>query len=262
MPSTQPPAEWPSKGEISFEGCVLRYDPRLPPALRGLTLRVAGGERLGIVGRTGAGKSTIAVALFRFVELEAGRVLLDGLDTATLGTDAVRSALAIIPQEALLFAGDVRHNLDPDRRAPDAAVWRALEQVQLAGVIESLSAPVTENGANLSQGQRQLICLARALIRQPKCLVMDEATASIDEQTDERVQEAIRAGFSCTTLCIAHRLRTVEDFNRLAMLDAGVLAACRPPSELIERGNGGRLQLKAPGDVRDPDAGRGAGGAP
>ncbi|XP_052481316.1 ABC transporter C family member 12 isoform X4 [Gossypium raimondii] len=236
--SHRPPPGWPSSGSIQFEDVVLRYRPELPPVLCGLSFTTSPSEKIGIVGRTGAGKSSMLNALFRIVELEKGRILIDGCDTSRFGLSDLRKALSIIPQSPVLFSGTVRLNLDPFNEHNDADLWEALERAHLKDVIRGnsfgLDAEVLESGENFSVGQRQLLCLARALLRRSKILVLDEATAAVDVKTDAFIQKTIREEFnSCTMLVIAHRLNTIIDCDQILVLDAGQVLEHSTPEELL-----------------------------
>ncbi|XP_019224929.1 PREDICTED: ABC transporter C family member 12-like isoform X1 [Nicotiana attenuata] len=236
--SSRPPPGWPSSGFIKFEDVVLRYRPGLPPVLHGLSFTISSGQKVGIVGRTGAGKSSMLNALFRIVELERGRILIDGCDVATIGLTDLRSALSIIPQSPVLFSGTVRFNLDPFSEHNDADLWEALERAHLKDVIRrnafGLDAEVSEGGENFSVGQRQLLSLSRAILRRSKILVLDEATAAVDVRTDALIQKTIREEFkACTMLIIAHRLNTIIDTNRILVLDAGQVVEYDTPHNLL-----------------------------
>ncbi|WCJ24253.1 multidrug resistance-associated protein 1 [Euphorbia peplus] len=236
--SNRPPPAWPSSGSINFKDVVLRYRPELPPVLHGLSFSVSPSEKLGIVGRTGAGKSSMLNALFRIVELDSGNIIIDGCDVSKLGLTDLRNALSIIPQAPVLFSGTVRFNLDPFSEHNDADLWEALERAHLKEVIRKnclgLDAEVSEGGENFSVGQRQLLSLARALLRRSKILVLDEATAAVDVRTDALIQKTIREEFkSCTMLVIAHRLNTIIDCDRILVLDAGRVSEHGTPEELL-----------------------------
>ncbi|KAI3439159.1 uncharacterized protein J3R85_005115 [Psidium guajava] len=238
--SSRPPPGWPSLGSIKFEDVVLRYRPELPPVLHGLSFSVAPREKLGIVGRTGAGKSSMINALFRIVELEKGSILIDGCNTSKIGLEDLRKVLSIIPQSPVLFSGSVRFNLDPFNEHSDADLWEALERAHLKDVIRrnsyGLDAEVSEGGENFSVGQRQLLCLARALLRRSKILVLDEATSAVDVRTDALIQKTIREEFNyCTMLIIAHRLNTIIDSDRILVLDAGQVAEHDSPENLLSK---------------------------
>ncbi|RHN65540.1 putative xenobiotic-transporting ATPase [Medicago truncatula] len=237
--TNRPPPGWPTKGSIEFENVVLSYRPELPPVLHGLSFVVSSMEKIGVVGRTGAGKSSMLNALFRIVELQSGRIIIDGCDISTFGLADLRRVLTIIPQSPVLFSGTVRFNLDPFNEYNDVDIWEALERAHMKDVIRrnqfGLDAQVSEGGDNFSVGQRQLLSLARALLRRSKVLVLDEATASVDVRTDALIQKTIRQEFnSCTMLIIAHRLNTVVDCNRILLLDAGKVLEYNSPKELLQ----------------------------
>ncbi|KAJ3368154.1 hypothetical protein HDU91_000820 [Kappamyces sp. JEL0680] len=221
------PAQWPQRGQISFNDISLSY-PSRPDVLilKKLGFSVNAGEKVGVIGRTGSGKSTLMTALFRIVDLKEGSIVIDGVDIARLGLDTVRKAIQIIPQEPVLFSGTIRENLDVESLYPDEDIWSVLERIGLKEYVSSLNeklqAPVVENGENLSVGQRQLICLGRAILVKPKILIMDEATASVDGEADKLIQESIKTYFKDTTvLSIAHRLNTIADFDRVLVLQEG-----------------------------------------
>ncbi|RKO92852.1 P-loop containing nucleoside triphosphate hydrolase protein, partial [Blyttiomyces helicus] len=281
--SSRPPAGWPSKGAIEVKDLVIRYAPDQPAVLKQVSFSVSAGEKIGVVGRTGAGKSTLSLAFFRIIPLAGGSITIDGVDIDSIGLHDLRSNLTIIPQDPVLFSGTLRSNLDPFGEHTDEALWAALESVHVldslraqritapsaASTVASgspppystaellvppaldrtssaasgsstsspltLDAPVSDNGANFSQGQRQLLCMARALLRRSKVIVLDEATASVDHETDAKIQETIRNQFvDGTVLCIAHRLRTVVDYDRILVLDRGEVVEFGTPLELIE----------------------------
>lgn len=232
---------WPSQGEIELRNVSLRYRDG-PLVLKDISLTVRPGERIGIAGRTGSGKSSLMIGLFRIAEIEenGGVISIDGVNTRTIGTATLRLQLSIIPQDPVIFSNTVRYNLDPFGNATDEEVWETLEKVQMSEVIadlpNGLNEQVSEGGENFSQGQRQLICIARSLIRKPKILIMDEATASIDNETDRLIQEMIRENFQDTTvLTIAHRLNTIMDSDRILVLDDGRIAEYDSPSVLLNQ---------------------------
>lgn len=287
------PESWPESGRISFENVEMRYRAELPLVLRGLEMEVRGGERIGIVGRTGAGKSSIMSALFRITELSGGQIKIDGVDIATVGLYDLRSRLAIIPQDPTLFRGTIRSNLDPFNEHSDLELWSALRKADLTSeetqtspdkearphstetgfsstsvvnspikearphttetdfsstsVVNSpisgndkrihLDSTVEDEGLNFSLGQRQLMALARALVRNSQIIVCDEATSSVDFETDERIQKTIREGFEGKTLlCIAHRLKTIINYDRICVMDQGQIAELDTPINLFEQG--------------------------
>ncbi|XP_015175308.1 PREDICTED: multidrug resistance-associated protein 1 isoform X5 [Polistes dominula] len=238
VPETAPPKEWPVTGQVEFKDYKVRYREGLDLILHGLTFTVNGGEKVGIVGRTGAGKSSLTLSLFRILEAASGKIIIDGVDVAKLGLHDLRSKLTIIPQDPVLFSGTLRMNLDPFDQHTDDEVWRALEHAHLKSFVQNLLNgllhEVSEGGDNLSVGQRQLICLARALLRKTKVLVLDEATAAVDLETDDLIQRTIREDFKdCTVLTIAHRLNTILDSDRVIVLDKGLIIEYDAPEVLL-----------------------------
>ncbi|KAL4758031.1 putative ABC bile acid transporter [Aspergillus foveolatus] len=300
-----PPASWPTKGRIEVEDLEVSYAPDLPPVLNGVSFVVENNQRVGVVGRTGAGKSSLTLALFRFLEARRGRIVVDGLDIGHVKLSELRSRLAIIPQDPVLFSGTIRSNLDPFGEHSDLELFNALERVHLlrfedtstlasssasasgssseahspsdgsqsptttagasptdpmsasitltassltstskakaTGFFASLSSPITTNGGNLSHGQRQLLCLARAILTRPKIMVLDEATSAVDMETDALIQQSIRSEFGRTDsslLVIAHRLSTIADFDKILVLDAGRVVEWGTPSELLKTEDG------------------------
>ncbi|XP_047481887.1 multidrug resistance-associated protein 1-like isoform X2 [Penaeus chinensis] len=232
------PASWPDEGCVSFRNYQTRYRPGLDLVLKGITCSFRPAEKVGIVGRTGAGKSSLTLALFRLIEASAGEIAIDRVNIADVGLHDLRGRVSIIPQDPVLFSGTLRLNLDPLDRCSDAEVWRALELAHLAPYVRAQPAgllhPVDEEGANFSVGQRQLVCLARALLRNSRILVLDEATAAIDLETDDLIQATIRSQFAhCTVLTIAHRLNTIMDSDRVLVLDQGSVAEFDTPARLL-----------------------------
>ncbi|PQE07873.1 ABC transporter protein [Rutstroemia sp. NJR-2017a WRK4] len=258
----EPPASWPTSGSLEVKDLVVGYNHDLPPVLKELNFNIGNRERVGIVGRTGSGKSTLTLTLFRFLEARQGSIIIDGLDISKLKLQSLRRNLAIIPQDPVLFSGTIRSNLDSDNEHDDTVLYDALRRVHLISDSGTstpsttrssststlcstspshknkslgLSSTVTEGGLNLSQGQRQLICLARAIIRRPKILVLDEATSSVDVETDALIQKSIREEFADSTLLvIAHRLSTVGDFDKIMVMADGKVVEFGSPGELIE----------------------------
>ena len=254
-------AAWPTQGHIEVQDLEVGYASNLPAVLKDVTFSVESRQRVGIVGRTGSGKSSLTLAIFRMLEARRGSIKIDDVDISTITRYAVRSRLAIIPQDPVLFSGTIRSNIDPFHHHSDAAVYEALRRMQLldeddAGAVTTgtadepdtndaspkaiavfcnLDYQISRGGLNLSQGQRQLVCLARALISRPKILVLDEATSSVDMATDTEIQRSIREDFAeCTLLVIAHRLSTISDFDKVLVLDAGRVVEFGPPKELWE----------------------------
>eukprot|EP00026_Physarum_polycephalum_P000616 Phypoly_transcript_00617.p1 GENE.Phypoly_transcript_00617~~Phypoly_transcript_00617.p1 ORF type:complete len:1440 (+),score=150.89 Phypoly_transcript_00617:1-4320(+) len=231
------PPEWPNEGTIEFNNLSLRYRAGLEPVLSGVTMTLKPREKIGIVGRTGAGKSSLFLALLRLVEAESGFIFIDGENIATVNLSTLRSRLAIIPQDPTLFTGTVRSNLDPADAYSDSRIWSALESVHMKEAIEQfpegIHSSVVENGGNFSVGQRQLLCLGRALLRNSKILLMDEATASVDMETDELIQQTIQSACkNMTVLTIAHRINTVLHSDRILVMDHGRVAELDTPKNL------------------------------
>ncbi|KAF9266173.1 hypothetical protein L218DRAFT_897134 [Marasmius fiardii PR-910] len=260
IPENKPPPQWPKTGSIEMSDVVVNYRSGLPPVLKGVTMNISGGEHIGIVGRTGAGKSTITMTLYRTVELLSGCIKIDEIDISKVGLTDLRQALAIIPQEPILFSGDLRSNLDPFGQYDDAVLWDALRRSWLLdsakadGLSSSsattvyevspnrltLDSKIEEGGSNLSVGQRSLVSLARALVKNSKIIIMDEATASVDFETDRNIQDTIQTEFADRTLlCVAHRLRTIIGYDRVCVLDAGQVKEFDSPEALWAKGSGG-----------------------
>ncbi|OGE58016.1 hypothetical protein PENARI_c001G04781 [Penicillium arizonense] len=266
---TEVAASWPEKGRITFTDTEMRYRAELPLVLKGLSMDVQGGERIGIVGRTGAGKSSIMSALFRLTELSGGSIQIDGIDISTVGLTDLRSRLAIIPQDPALFKGTIRSNLDPFNEHNDMELWNSLRKAYLIGQDQelevegegngpspgtpatnsdagtrpsnrlTLESPVDEEGLNFSLGQRQLMALARALVRDARIIVCDEATSSVDFETDQKIQRTMAQGFEGRTLlCIAHRLRTIIHYDRICVMDQGQIAEMDAPVVLWDKEDG------------------------
>nr|CAD7434431.1 unnamed protein product [Timema monikensis] len=237
-PGMKPLPSWPPKGEIQFINTSMRYSSYDPPVLRELTFNIEPTWKVGIVGRTGAGKSSLISALFRLANLE-GSIMIDQVDTQTVGLNDLRSRISIIPQEPVLFSASLRENLDPFNSYKDDSLWNALEEVELKEAVNTLGMPVSVGGSNFSSGQRQLICLARAILRNNKILVLDEATANVDPQTDALIQSTIRRKFAdCTVLTIAHRLNTIMDSDRVLVMDAGTMVEFGHPYLLLQNSEG------------------------
>ncbi|KAA8549166.1 hypothetical protein F0562_000850 [Nyssa sinensis] len=235
-----PSPNWPTHGNVELNDLQVRYRPNTPLVLKGITLNIRGGEKIGVVGRTGSGKSTLFQVFFRLVEHSGGRIIIDGIDISMLGLHDLRSRFGIIPQEPVLFEGTVRSNIDPIGLHSDEEIWKSLERCQLKDVVATkpgkLDSSVVDNGDNWSVGQRQLLCLGRVMLKHSRLLFMDEATASVDSQTDAVIQKIIREDFAaCTIISIAHRIPTVMDCDRALVIDAGRAKEFDKPSRLLER---------------------------
>lgn len=228
------PSNWPSSGKIEYSNVSLTYQEANTPVLRDLTFTIEPRQNIGIVGRTGAGKSSIISSLFRLYEVE-GTIAIDDEKIKDVALDFLRSKISIIPQDPVLFSGTIRDNLDPMCEYSDIDLWKALDDVKLKERIPSLQFQITEGGANFSAGQRQLICLARTIIRKNKILILDEATANVDPQTDALIQTTIREKFvTCTVLTIAHRLDSVLDSDKVMVINNGQLVEFDAPDTLLK----------------------------
>ncbi|KAK2579975.1 hypothetical protein KPH14_012235 [Odynerus spinipes] len=233
-PSNRPSTVWPFKGEIRFNHVYLQYSNSDPPVLKNLTFIIQPAMKIGIVGRTGAGKSSLIAALFRLSEF-SGTIYIDGINIKKIGLYDLRNKISIIPQDPVLFSATLRDNLDPFHRYDDAILWSTMEEVQLKSSFASLDYRIDESGTNLSAGQRQLLCLARAIIENNKILILDEATANVDPATDALIQNTIRNKFkNCTVLTIAHRLNTIIDCDRVLLLDHGQVLEFSHPYILLQ----------------------------
>uniref|UniRef100_A0A8C0EZ03 Multidrug resistance-associated protein 1 n=1 Tax=Bubo bubo TaxID=30461 RepID=A0A8C0EZ03_BUBBB len=236
---TAPASTWPKEGKVEFRGYGLRYREDLDLVLKNINVTINGGEKIGIVGRTGAGKSSLTLGLFRINEAAEGEIIIDGINIAKIGLHDLRFKITIIPQDPILFSGSLRMNLDPFDQHSDEDIWRSLELAHLKNFVSSLPDKLNhecaEGGENLSVGQRQLVCLARALLRKSKILVLDEATAAVDLETDKLIQSTIKSQFEeCTVLTIAHRLNTIMDYTRVLVLDRGEVVECGSPDHLLQ----------------------------
>ncbi|KAK2756549.1 hypothetical protein FQN54_005442 [Arachnomyces sp. PD_36] len=281
IPESRPEPNWPAEGKLQFVDYSTRYRPDLDPVLKNVNFNVQPGEKVGIVGRTGAGKSSLALALFRGLEAEKGQIIIDGVDISKIGLQDLRKSITIVPQDPTLFTGTIRTNLDPFEVFTDEEIFTALRRVHLIGsqtysgattpmtsnastlenpasastpepdsstavtslaenknIFLNLKSPVTEHGSNLSQGQRQLLCLARALLKNPRVLMMDEATASIDYNTDSKIQDTLRELKDSTIITIAHRLQTIIDYDKVLVLDHGEVVEFDGPWQLISKEGG------------------------
>ncbi|KAJ3020956.1 UNVERIFIED_CONTAM: hypothetical protein HDU68_009890 [Siphonaria sp. JEL0065] len=236
--SNRPHKEWPVEGTISFKDVTLKYSPELPLVIKGISFDIRNREKIGIVGRTGSGKSSLMQALFRMVEPASGEISVDGVDILKIGLFDLRSRLAIIPQDPVLFSGTFRSNLDPFSEYSDNDLWDAITRAGLKTKVsetpEGLDGKIQDGGENLSVGEKQLLCLSRAMLKSPKILIMDEATANVDYETDAFIQKALRSDFKqATIITIAHRLNTIIDYDRVLVLDSGLIAEFDSPASLL-----------------------------
>nr|XP_046238010.1 ATP-binding cassette sub-family C member 4-like isoform X2 [Scatophagus argus]XP_046238011.1 ATP-binding cassette sub-family C member 4-like isoform X2 [Scatophagus argus]XP_046238012.1 ATP-binding cassette sub-family C member 4-like isoform X2 [Scatophagus argus]XP_046238013.1 ATP-binding cassette sub-family C member 4-like isoform X2 [Scatophagus argus] len=243
----RPPSDWPSTGMVTFDQVSFYYSDDATPVLKDISATFQPNEKVGIVGRTGAGKSSLVSALFRLAEPQ-GRIYIDGVLTSEIGLHDLRQNMSIIPQDPVLFTDTVRKNLDPFNQHTDEDLWKALEEVQLKSVVEELPVKLetvlAESGSNFSVGQRQLVCLARAILRKNRILLIDEATANVDPRTDELIQKTIRDKFrECTVLTIAHRLNTIIDSDRILVLDNGVIQEFDHPFTLLQNKEGALYKM-------------------
>ncbi|OOF92438.1 hypothetical protein ASPCADRAFT_175343 [Aspergillus carbonarius ITEM 5010] len=238
------PDSWPLKGTVDVKSLSVSYSTDLPLVLKNVSFTVQGATRVGIVGRTGAGKSSLTLALLRLVEPHAGSITVDDIDISTIKLQSLRSRIAFIPQDPVLFSGTVRSNLDYFHQISEATLNETLRRVKLlaespedesAGLF-TLDTPISAGGANMSQGQRQLLCLARILIKKPKIIILDEATSAVDHKTDLWIQETIRNQFSGTLIVVAHRLRTISSFDKIIVMSEGEIAEMGTPAELLKNG--------------------------
>lgn len=231
--------KWPIDSSVEFDNVSLRYREGLPLVLDEVSFKVEPAEKIGVVGRTGAGKSSLAIAIYRLVNAESGVIRIAGKNTAGIGLKRLRSHLSIIPQDPILFIGSLRYNLDPFDRHSEAELWQALEKAHIKDTVseleDKLETTVKEGGSNFSVGERQLLCIARALLRNSKILILDEATAAIDTQTDQKIQATMREAFhDCTIITIAHRLNTILDYDKILVMDCGQVHEFDAPASLLQ----------------------------
>ncbi|XP_071153584.1 multidrug resistance-associated protein 1-like [Mytilus edulis] len=235
----RPPEHWPDTGRLQFDDYSTRYRSGLDLVLNRIYFDIKGGEKIGVVGRTGAGKSSLTLSIFRLIEKSNGHIVIDGIKIDDIGLHDLRSKISILPQDPVIFSESLRENLDPKNEFSDEQIWKALECAHLKDYIanqnQCLETELGESGGNLSVGQRQLLCLARTLLHKRKILILDEATAAVDMETDELIQQTIRTQFAeCTVLSIAHRINTIMDYDRILVMDQGCIAQYGTPSSLLK----------------------------
>ena len=236
--TAEPDRTWPSQGHVVFSKVTMRYRDNTPTVFRDLSFEIKPRCKIGVVGRTGAGKSSLGACLFRLVELESGSISIDDQNIAEVSLERLRSSLSVIPQDPVLFSGTVRYNLDPFDEHDDLTIWSALESIHMKDKITALSnglsARVAENGENFSVGERQLLCMVRAVLRGAKILLLDEATANVDTELDALIQKSLREAFHhCTLIIIAHRLSSVLWCDQVLVLEDGGVCRYDAPSVLM-----------------------------
>ena len=232
---------WPKEGLIEFKDYSVRYRPDTNIVLKNLNFKVKGGEKIGIIGRTGSGKSTLCLAIFRILEPETGTIFIDGMDISKIGLRTLRSCLTIIPQDPRLMKGTLRYNIDPFESYSDEKIKEIMEALKISYLLENPSGLkffISETGTNLSVGEKQLICIARALLKNSKIVIMDEATASIDFQTEQTIQNALNVLLkSATVLTIAHRIKTIIHYDKILVLSKGKVKEFDSPQNLLRDNN-------------------------
>jgi ATP-binding cassette subfamily C (CFTR/MRP) protein 4 len=229
---------WPTKGEVKYQDVCLSYNNTEDYVLKNINFTANPREKIGVVGRTGAGKSSIIATLFRLYEVK-GKIIIDGVDIKSLSLEYLRKHISIIPQDPVLFTGTIRDNIDPEGLYTDDEIWRAVETAHLKKLVPSLDYEITENGSNFSVGQRQLICMARAVIRNNKIIVLDEATANMDPETDSLIYDTIHENFaSCTVFTIAHKLHTILNSDKVIVMDKGQIIEYDDPVNLLQNKDG------------------------
>lgn len=235
--------KWPEKGSISFHNVSLKYKNSQFSILKNLNFEIHSMEKVAIVGRTGAGKSSIIATLFRLYDID-GIIKIDNQNTKIVDVKQLRRSMSLIPQEPILFKGSIRDNLDPEKKYQDSSIWEALEKVQMKKMFTSLDKEINGNADGLSLGQKQLVCIARAILKNNKIVILDEATANLDLETDRQIQETIQKCFACCTmLVIAHKLESVLKFDKIVVVDKGQIVEFGTPTALQQNRNGFFYQM-------------------